>query len=85
VFASSWNGDCEIEGRSSEAAVVVGWRCCCCDLHSPSKRLSVQTALSQEAVEREDLSGGGFDPWDLLADGWQSCGLPFPVETVILL
>ena len=81
VFASERNGDCEIEVCPSEA--VADWRCC--DLHSPFKRLSVQTALLQEAGEREDLSAGVFDPWDLLADGWESCGLPLPVETMILL
>jgi hypothetical protein len=83
VFAVARSGDCEIEGHSSEAVVV--WQCC--DLHSPSNKhlLSVQTALLQEAVEREDVSGGEFDPGWLLADGCQRCGLPLPVEIRILL
>ena len=81
MFAVARSGDCEIEGHSSEAVVV--WRCC--DLRSPFERFSVQTALSQEAVEREDVSGGVFDPGWFLADGCQRCGLPLPVEIRILL
>jgi hypothetical protein len=81
MFAVARSGDCEIEGHSSEAVVV--WRCC--DLRSPFERFSVQTALLQEAVEREDVSGGVFDPGWLLADGCQWCGLPVRVEIMILL